>query len=781
MRSRRYICIFGLLLLAIIANAQDLTTQGRDFWVSFLPNWPGTTPKLEILVAGQRPCTGIAKNPRTGWSTTFSVTPGVVTSIVVPNSEGLMEKENKVDHKAIHVTTTDDVSLYASNFFDHSYDVANVLPTAVLKDNYIAQSYDVGALAKVSINDEKSKMLIVAVEDNTEITIDPKGGLRGEFLLFSKKKITLNAGECYLCFSAKGDISGTTVKVKGNKKVAVFSGGDTQIPYDGCCYDAVFEQCVPLAYWGRHFVVTASAMRTKDVIRITSLTSGCRISIDGKHRKTLGANKYFDYTLDGSKKEAIYISASSPVSVCLYLTSASMGGIMGDPSMVNINPIEQQMDKVTFCSYNTAVSKYHYVNIVTQTNQKQGMTLDGNSIASEFKPVPKKNELSYARVSIAHGSHTLESSEGGFVAHIYGLGPYESYAYTIGSNSKVLNQFDEEGNLILSNIPDAPDGTDGSDEGAENGKDPLTYTHTDTLKTVELGSITLNELRQKRQTNGIVKDPDGLIVDPERFDITVESDYDYLFDKIMATIDKDTVSITFHPHNEWCDCFVPKKIKADIILVPKFDEGDGTGRIILPTVVPVTKETSWISRCLWVLVLLGGMSLFILYLLLLMRKRRFKKNAVITATYYDYYGNKREGESTNLRKEGFSAWVTRWFLPGDERNTLSFDKPATSLRFVAAESYDVVNIPKEGNIDPEMMHISGYNPQKDHDPQNPVRLGDRGKIRVMCSDGTDEGFLVFNSGDLTDGMVYRIVLGVLLIVSTVAFVGLVILMIRGLL
>lgn len=777
----RLICLLLVCLLANTANAQDLNTEGRDFWVSFLPNWPDTTPKLEILIAGKKNCTGIATNPRTGWSKSFTVTPGTVTSVVIPNSEGLMEKENKIEHKAIHITTTEDVSVYASNFFDHSYDVANVLPTNVLKDNYIALSYDVGALAKASYNDEKSKMVIVATEDNTELSIDPKGGLRGEFLLFSKKRITLNAGECYLCISAKGDISGTTVNVKNGKKVAVFSGGDTQIPYDGCCYDAVFEQCIPLAYWGRHFVVTASAKRKKDVVRITSLSSGCRISIDGKHRKTLGANKFFDYTLDGTKKEAIYISASKPVSVCVYLTSASMGGIMGDPSMVNINPIEQQMDKVTFCSYNTAVSKYHYVNIVTQTNQVQGITLDANAISNEFKPVPHKKELSYARVSITHGSHTLESTNGGFVAHIYGLGPYESYAYTVGSSSKVLNQFDEDGNLILSNIPDDEDDNNSTD-GSNRGDDiPLTYSHTDTLPSIRTENIAIDALQRGGNTNGIVKDSCNLIIDPERFDISVESDYDYLFDHMNATINGDTVYLNFQARNEWCDCFVPKELRANVILVPKFDEGDGTGRIIIPVVVPIDKEDSWIGRCFWVLLLIGALLLLILYCILLIRKNRFKKNAMITPTYYDYYGNKLEAGSIDLRKEGFSAWFARWLLPGDEQNTLSFDKPTTSLTFVAARSHDTVNIPKEGNIDPSTMSIRGYNPNNDQRPNAPVKLGNRGKINMTSTNGTDEGFLTFYCGDAVDGTIFRIILSSIILVTAIVIIVLLVLIIRGLL
>ena len=288
-------CVFRLIAICAISMVwslssycQEVNTQGRDFWVSFLPNSASDTPKTEILVAGQHPCTGVAKNPHTGWSASFTVKPGEVTSVLVPVSEGTVQKENAVEYKGIHVTTTEEVSLYASNFVTASYDVANVLPTAILMDNYIAQSHYSGPQSNMN-----SKMLIVAVEDNTEITVDPKGGLRGVFPPYSKKDIALNAGECYLFISAADDISGTAVNVKNGKKVAVFSGGEIAIPNDKCCYDLVFEQCMPMSYWGRHFVVTATAMRKNDMVRITSLAPGCSVSINGKHRKTLGAKKIF--------------------------------------------------------------------------------------------------------------------------------------------------------------------------------------------------------------------------------------------------------------------------------------------------------------------------------------------------------------------------------------------------------------------------------------------------------------------------------------------------------
>ena len=305
--------------------------------------------------------------------------------------------------------------------------------------------------------------------------------------------------------------------------------------------------------------------------------------------------------------------------------------------------------------------------------------------------------------------------------------------------------------------------------------------HAGDLTTIEL-------LRGDKPINLDFSDPYGIqrslpesqgLRSPDDYDITV--DFDHMFiERVSISKDGDVLKLTPHLKGEWCDCFVPDTMTFQLRMIP--NGGNIHDRPYeIPIQIGINHPTAWASRCLWVLVLIGSLLLLILYLWLLMRKNRFKKNAIITATYYDYYGNKREGESPNLRKEGFGAWFVRWFLPGDERNTLSFDKPATTLRFVAAESNDVVNIPKEGNIDSEVIRISGYNPQKDPRPKDPVKLGDRGRINVLNTDGSEDGYLIFTSGDAIDGTFFRMVLGILILVAVLIIITLIVLIIRGVL
>ena len=306
------------------------------------------------------------------------------------------------------------------------------------------------------------------------------------------------------------------------------------------------------------------------------------------------------------------------------------------------------------------------------------------------------------------------------------------------------------------------------------------------LPVKDAGSMTINQLKSENIVFSINDGATKKALDPKLFDISFEVEDDFLFEQPKMHIEKDSlIVLELRPKGDWCDCMFPKSLNFKVISTPKEEAFEEYGKnyqqtTVLPVHIDLQKEDSWLSRCLWVILTMIALVLLFLYLRALQRKRRFKKNAKITPTYYDYYGNKIDAGSIYLRKDGFGAWFARWFLPSDERCTLSFDKPTTSLKFMAAESYDVVNIPKEGNIDPMTMKISGYDSKKDQHPKEPVKLGNNGKIIMKTIDGNDEGYLMFNSGTSIDGTGYRILLIILKIATILAFVFLLYLVIRSL-
>lgn len=431
----RHIFLIVLFLVFVIPlNAQNPTTEGVDFWVTFLYNYDEDPDELKLIVAGQN-CQGVVTNPRTGYRQEFEVVAGDVTNVVVPAEECYTTSLGQPSFTALHITTTDTVSLYASNFKANTFDVTNVLPTPTLSDSYMLQTYAPGS--------GNGEFAILAVEDETVIDItSTASSADGQLLKDSTITITLDSGEVYMQFSSRQDeeFSGTTIFSHDCKPVAVFQGNVcTYIPIDQAACDHIYEQAIPTAYWGRRFVVTSSMMRTNDRVRITALHDGCLLYRNGVFLTTLRAGHTFEYEQD-AMNQAVFLETTKPAAVYLYFTGGDYGGDTGDPSMVLINPIEQRMDEVTFGTFTTESTDDHFVNIVTQTSDVPSVMLDSLTLASQFIPVPGKPEYSFARVPISYGSHTLRSNSGGFVAHVYGLGWYESYSYSVGSNAIPLNQ-----------------------------------------------------------------------------------------------------------------------------------------------------------------------------------------------------------------------------------------------------------------------------------------------------------------------------------------------------
>ena len=299
------------------------------------------------------------------------------------------------------------------------------------------------------------------------------------------------------------------------------------------------------------------------------------------------------------------------------------------------------------------------------------------------------------------------------------------------------------------------------------------------LTTIELAqgdnSVDVDFSRPGGITTVLPGNPDINIQD---YDIQVDYDPFYI-ERVDTVWKEDILKLTPKSIDGRCDCFLPDTVSFRVRMIPANGDIHATPYEI-PVQLGVLHQTVWIGRCLWALITIGALLLLILYLILLRRKRRFKKDAMVIPTYFDYRGNRIEQGGYPLRKEGFPAWFSRWFLPWDERNTLSWTVPQASLRFVAADSEDMVRLPKEGNIDPDTVNISGYNPYKDPQPEEPVKLGDNSRINIRKPDGTPAGFLTFSAGSSRDGVGYRIFLFILILSAIILVLILMVMIIRGL-
>lgn len=473
--------LMSLMPVALFAQS----TQGTDFWVTLMRGDEGNYSELSLTFAAKQSTEVYIENAHNAFRDTVTVGNDTIYRYRLNNiasycyvTDGM---EEQPVYRALHVTAEKPISLIAANYKDKSFDVAAILPTTALLSEYRIQCYSPSAHSN---NSQGSHFAIVAAEDDVVVDIKPsvytnKGKVPGETFATD----TLMKGQVYYVWTGYGsgsnyDFTGTEIKARDNKKIAVFNGNShTNIPSNIRDRDHVYSQAMPVNYWGKRFAITSSLTTIDgssgyweriDKIRVQALVDGTVVKIDGDTVHTFdfvsGSDEdrkhfyEFDFGAKDSKTNyegdghtyfdgtSHFIETSCPCAVHLFMTSdrydhKSGNYCNGDPSEIWVNPIEQKIDTLTFGTFQTAQVRDHFINIVTTANNVSSVRLDGNDISGKFKPLNGNSEYVFARITgVEDRAHTL-TSDSGFIAHVYGFGEKESYGYPAGGRTKDLSAY----------------------------------------------------------------------------------------------------------------------------------------------------------------------------------------------------------------------------------------------------------------------------------------------------------------------------------------------------
>ena len=495
--------LFLVILFAGISNAVwgQASTQGKEFWVSssLVCSPDKATPTPYIAISAEKACTvnitgglnnaiNITQQVAAGsWSEfgngTTSQTDPTKGMVKVPmdaskwyptnmsNANNVSTLAGQKNMYGLHITATENISVYVILSSLHSMDASNILPITALGSEYYLQDY--WSKVKSDFADAVGLSTILGTEDNTTIDIIPNGDTFDGHLSGQLYTITLNQGETYYLVTKNGErLAGTHITARNGKKIALYCGVPiTNIPTGIAARDCLFEQPMPVEYWGTQFIATRSLEKNGNLIGITATQRGTEIKVDGYTQTFINEGETYYIMLqsagdpNGNKPgespidlvvtaDAAYIETSCPCAVYNYDTGNSYKGKTtdeivggkGDPSSVWVSPIQQKINKITFGTCYTDKTKDHFLNVVTETATCQntklialyGATqLDKTSLLV-WTPVPGNPTYSYARAQIGNEASKnysvfrLENSKG-FTATVYGNGEDESYAYSAGS------------------------------------------------------------------------------------------------------------------------------------------------------------------------------------------------------------------------------------------------------------------------------------------------------------------------------------------------------------
>ena len=498
---------FGVILAAMIAlpNAlQAQSTEGTDFWVTLMRGDNRNYDDLLLTFSANHATKVYIENKVTGYRDTVEVGDNDIKQLNLNEHEEScyvtdLQEETPV-FRALHVTADKPISLIAANYKDKSFDVAAILPTRALLSEYRIQCYTPydheHAEGKDNKHEQGSHFAIIAADDNVVVDITPSAPTNtGKPAGVTFATDTLKKGQVYYVWTGVdqgGDFTGTSVKARDGKKIAVFNGNShTNIPTVRD-RDHVYSQAMPINYWGRRFAITSSLTTIDnqaagtyweriDKIRVQALVDSTVVKLDGNTIHVFSFEdgndedkKHFfefdfgakdgmtNYDGDGHKwydGVSHFIETSCPCAVHLFMTSnrydhKSGKYCNGDPSEIWVNPIEQKIKELTFGTFETQQVKDHFINIITTKDNVASVRYDGDDISGLFQDLNGNSEYVFARLTNVSSAraHTLVS-DSGFIAHVYGFGEKESYGYPAGGNTRDLSA-----TLYIDDKPYSPEG-----------------------------------------------------------------------------------------------------------------------------------------------------------------------------------------------------------------------------------------------------------------------------------------------------------------------------------
>jgi gliding motility-associated-like protein len=424
-------------------------TEGSSFWVAFseniYPSWQQPL-RTELIATSGRDASCTVTNPRTGWSQSFNINANTVVTVSIPENEAYNTEGEQIAAKALHVRSSVKISLYANNFQLLSSDAANILPVEALGDEYYSLSYNANVAGSgwesgnVATPEE---FLIIATEDGTLVTIVPASETGGGRAAGDPYTVRMNRGESYLVKSKLGGAiinesyyaSITGSYIKANKLIAVFAGHKrAKISCSGSnSRDHLYEQLFPLRLWGNDYTVPSTGQEY-DLYRIVAAYDNTQYTINGVSQPPLQRGKYADHFVH--KGTCDVVLSAQPVEVALFTESMNcLGASEGDPFMIALNPIENQIKEITYSPIPSSNISHHYTSILVKRTEKDKTNLSnmitGQPVSLQFEDIPD-SDYSCARVEIDAVSHHLENV-GGFIAYTYGYGDAESYGYSVGA------------------------------------------------------------------------------------------------------------------------------------------------------------------------------------------------------------------------------------------------------------------------------------------------------------------------------------------------------------
>ncbi|MCS7176895.1 MAG: IgGFc-binding protein [Candidatus Kapabacteria bacterium] len=485
--------------LAAELRAQYPDSRGREFWLTFLPNYHNNRrdpdprerlgDSLYIFIVAEGPCRGFIE----WWDTAgqrvqerFAIVdprfPYVFarswwglelmgyndSGVLLTSGENEGGQGERPVYKAFHVVVEEgsEVTVYAFQQALYSSDAFLVLPIDVLGREYLVMSYPSdgrSSVGGISPESTPSQFAVVAVEDQTEVTILPSAPTYRNGL--QEQRVVLNRGQVYLVQARitpsqlRPDLTGT--EIRATKPIAVFAGHQRALVPVGqpglTSRDILVEQLPPISTWGYSVLLTHFPPPSQGIapqgthrFRVLAAQAGTQVFVNGQRVAVLDRGQVYE----GELAQPLEVRATGPILVAAFHKTSNAGQVnnISDPFMMLIPPVQQFMSRYRFInaqkySYDVAgnympVYQEQYATAVLPRGAE--LWLDGQRVSPALLQPVGTSGYMYAWLRTTDGVHNIEArfadgTPAPLGLYVYGYGPADSYGYVGGASFRPLD------------------------------------------------------------------------------------------------------------------------------------------------------------------------------------------------------------------------------------------------------------------------------------------------------------------------------------------------------
>ena len=336
--------------------------------------------------------------------------------------------ENK-QNKALRVIT----SVPASVLVRNASDATMVMPTQALGLEYYAMCYTPASY---------TEFLIVATEDNTQVTILPSAPTFTGRPANIPLSITLNRGEEYQVQSQPdhdNDLTGSYIK--STKRIAVFAGAyKASIPKAGFNSNHLYEEMPPVKRWGKKFIVTPLQTRSLYYCRILASQNDTHVRVGNLSLPPLQKGQFHEIVETGPQ----VIESVNPVLVAQFSPSREADNAPdGAPFEMIISPVTETTQQCSYTPISLLNQDKAFINIVVE-NSMAGKVKRFDAYSSftppgsDYQPIGNSG-YSFVQIDIGNKKQ-LRSWQWmiqslvpgkGFMAYAYGFDENDAYGYNM--------------------------------------------------------------------------------------------------------------------------------------------------------------------------------------------------------------------------------------------------------------------------------------------------------------------------------------------------------------